>query len=99
MSPAEYNAMKQTGKVQVGAGGVPYVTKAGPGSFISSKPGSVYAEFKVPNNSVIGAGKADWGKMVSVNANAPSRLAIEKSGGQYMEDISVTGLSDILQVR
>ena len=66
MSRAEYDAMVQTGSVQVGTGSkTTYVlSPASPTAFITqAKPASVYVEFDVPTSSLRPAGSPEWAQI------------------------------------
>jgi hypothetical protein len=62
MSPAEHEAMTDTGIVQEGAGGVTNVASpAAPEAYMrQAASGSRYVEFDVPEDSLSPGGKAGW---------------------------------------
>ena len=84
MSPAEYQSMVDTGMVQAGGGGFSYVVyPADQNAYISARPGSVYAEFDVPQSSLIPGGRPGDFKM-SDSSTIFSRLSV-KNGGPPLE--------------
>lgn len=74
MSPAEFRAMVETGRVVEGAGGRTYVVNPpNPGSFTSAGKGSsVYAEFDVPTSVLRQGSKPEWS--VIPGPNVTTRL-------------------------
>jgi hypothetical protein len=70
MSPAEYDAMVESGTVQEGAGGVTSVVNpADPEAFMGPPPpGSTYAEFDVPSDSLSPGGKEGWSSIRGPNS-------------------------------
>ncbi|APU19207.1 DNRLRE domain-containing protein [Actinoalloteichus sp. GBA129-24] len=78
MSGAEHQAMMETGMVQRGGGGFTYVVyPASRDAYISARPGSVYAEFDVPQSSLIPGGRPGDFKM-SDSDTIFARLAQKK---------------------
>ncbi|UQA97088.1 hypothetical protein K9S39_39135 [Streptomyces halobius] len=78
MSPAEHQAMMETGMVQRGGGGFTYVVyPASRDAYISARPGSVYVEFDVPKSSLIPGGRPGDFKM-SDSDTIFARLAKKK---------------------
>jgi RHS repeat-associated protein len=89
MSQIEYEAMKRTGQLQEGAGGMTSMATSGPTSYVrQSAPGSVYVEFSVARNSVIQGGQADWLTGVSANASRSMQAVIGKQGGELSPAVS-----------
>ncbi len=70
MTPREYTAMRETGKVQPGAGDTTYVAfPANPNAWIGpARPGTVYVEFGVPRFSLRTAGRPDWAQIPGPNS-------------------------------
>jgi hypothetical protein len=61
MSKEEFKMMSDTGRVVEGAGGRTYVVRPpNPEAYPSARPGSVFAEFDVPTNSLKPASKPEW---------------------------------------
>ena len=88
MSRTEYEAMKKTGQLQEGAGGMTSMATSGPGSFVrETAPGSVYVEFSVARNSVVQGGQADWLTGVSASANRSMQAVIRKQGGELSPSV------------
>ncbi len=69
MSEAEYNVMKNTGRMVEGAGDKTSVAVGGPNAFIGAAKGSVYVEFEVPTSSLIQGGQSNWYSIIGPNAN------------------------------
>lgn len=85
MSSEEYKLMEKTGKVQQGAGGQTFVSTSGSNSFYSqAKSGSVYVEFKVPTNSLIQGGRADWFKLIGPDAPKSQQMLLKRQGGNIL---------------
>jgi RHS repeat-associated protein len=70
MSPAEHEAMTETGMVQEGGGGTTYVAHpADPAAYgQQAAPGSRYVEFDVPKDSLAPAGKDGWAQIPGPNS-------------------------------
>jgi hypothetical protein len=61
MDPGEYDQMVESGRVQEGAGGRTYVVHpAEPSGYTGAPPGSVFARFDVPSDSLIQGGQPNW---------------------------------------
>ncbi|MGG7607027.1 NBR1-Ig-like domain-containing protein [Massilia sp. BKSP1R2A-1] len=89
MSRTEYEAMKRTGQLQEGAGGMTSMATSGPASFVrQTAPGNVYVEFSIARNSVVQGGQADWLTGVSANASRSMQAAIRKQGGELSPAVS-----------
>ena len=98
MSQAEYQAMRETGRLQEGAGGSTSVATGGSGSFAKQAPaGSVYVEFTVPRASLLQGGQADWFKAVGPGASKSMRFMLEKQGGELLPQVK--NLSRILETK
>jgi hypothetical protein len=78
MSQIEYNAMKNSGKVQESFSGTTHVANpAEATAFMSqAKPGSLYVEFNVPTSSLTSTSDG-WAKIVGPNS-LEGRLAERK---------------------
>jgi RHS repeat-associated protein len=87
MSKAEYEAMKNSGRVVEGAGGQTFVSTGGPTSFTGAAKGSVYAEFQVPSNSLIQGGQTEWFKMIGPNSGSAMQQTLIKQGGEMLPQI------------
>ena len=85
MSEKELAKMKETGKVQEGAGGQTYGSTAGPNDFKkTAKKGSLYVEYDVDNKSVITpAGKKTWVKTLGNSAPKSQKHRLKKQGGSF----------------
>jgi len=82
MGTAEVNAMKNTGVVQEGGGGLTFVSNSGVSSFKSqAKKGTSYFEFDVLKKNLLQAGKKDWLKTLGPNAPKSQLRMLEKQGG------------------
>ncbi|MFD7982561.1 polymorphic toxin-type HINT domain-containing protein [Kitasatospora indigofera] len=80
MGADEYQKMLKTGRVQPGGGGFSYVVyPSDPNAYISSRPGSVYVEFDVPQSLLIPGGRPGDFKM-SDSSTIFSRLAVQRGG-------------------
>ncbi|MDQ1813295.1 Ig-like domain-containing protein [Massilia sp. CCM 9210] len=98
MSPAEYQAMKLTGRMQEGAGGATSIATSGPASFAKQAPsGSVYVEFSVPKSSLLQGGQAEWFKVIGPNAPRSMQFMLQKQGGQQLPQVD--NLSHIQAVK
>ena len=98
MSREEYALMKDSGRVQEGAGGSTSVAISGPASFSKqAQSGSVYVEFTVPSNSILPGGQADWFRLVGPNAPNSSQRLLQRQGGEQLP--RVDRLSDIQAVK
>jgi len=98
MSRAEYAAMKDTGRLQEGAGGMTSMATSGPASFVKqTQTGNVYVEFTIARNSVVQGGQADWLTGVSANASRSMQSVIKKQGGELSP--TVTNISIIQAVK
>jgi hypothetical protein len=77
MSPAEHEAMTDTGMVQEGGGGTTYVAHpADPAAYgQQAASGSRYVEFDVPQDSLAPAGKEGWAQIPGPNS-LYARLAL-----------------------
>ena len=85
MSQVEYQAMRETRRIQEGAGGSTSVATGGPASFVKQAPtGSVYVEFNVPRASLLQGGQTDWFKAVGPNASKSMKFMLEKQGGEVL---------------
>jgi RHS repeat-associated protein len=97
MSGTEYATMRETGAMVEGAGGQTFVSVGGSGSFNAAAKGSVYAEFKLPANSLLQGGQSNWYKTIGPNAGNAMQNALKKQGGEILPKIS--GLTEILHVK
>jgi hypothetical protein len=82
MSDTEFKIMSDTGKVVEGAGGRTYVVRpANPEAFTGAPTGSLYAEFRVPTDTLRNASKPEWAVIPGPNVTtrlygpAPAELA------------------------
>ncbi|MFX1705877.1 hypothetical protein PV783_18060 [Chitinophaga sp. CC14] len=88
MQAKEYEAMKSTGRIQEGAGGMTFTATSGPASFRKQAgPDSVYVEFDVPTNSLLQGGQADWFKTIGGGANAAMKYQLKKQGGMLNPEV------------
>ncbi|WP_429064971.1 RHS repeat-associated core domain-containing protein [Chitinophaga sp. W2I13] len=88
MQPKEYAAMKSTGRIQEGAGGMTFTATSGPASFRKqAASGSVYVEFDVPSNSLLQGGQSDWFKTIGGGANAAMKYQLKKQGGTLNPEV------------
>jgi hypothetical protein len=81
MSPQEFDLMSDSGSVVEGGGGRTYVVNPpNPAAYTGAAPGSVYAEFDVPTNSLFPASKPGWsvipGPNVTTGLYGPAPLQI-----------------------
>jgi hypothetical protein len=97
MSEAEYNVMKNTGRMLEGAGGKTSVAVGGPNAFTGAAKGSVYVEFEVPTSSLIQGGQSNWHSIIGPNANNAQLYMLQKQGGQLLPQIQ--NLSPILKIK
>lgn len=98
MSRAEYEKMKQTGRVQNGKGGSTSAATSGPDSFRKqADPGSVYVEYDVPSNSLLTGGQSDWVRTIGPDANLMSQAQLAKQGGEFLPP--ATNISGILATK
>ena len=69
MGQNEFDTMSSTGKVVEGGGGRTFVAvPPNPAAYPSARPGSLYAEFDVPSNSLFPASKPQWNVIPGPNA-------------------------------
>jgi hypothetical protein len=97
MSEAEYNVMKNTGRMVEGAGGKTSVAVGGSNAFTGAAKGSVYVEFEVPTSSLIQGGQSNWYSIIGHNATKAMQHALQKQGGQVLPQVQ--NLSPILKVK
>ncbi len=95
MSPKEYNMMKEGSSVLEGGGGQTYVTQGGSSLYSGAKRGSVYAEFQVPKNCLLGGGKEGWFRLLGPHAAKSQKLMLQKQGGSLLPRYQ--NLSPIIQ--
>lgn len=81
MSEEEYEKMKNTHRVQIGSGGLTFVTTGGADSFTASKIGTVYIEFEVEEQNLIQGGKSNWFKLVGIGCNNTTKAILEQQNG------------------
>jgi hypothetical protein len=61
MDQGEYDQMVESGRVQEGAGGRTYVVRPGePSGYTGAPPGSFFARFNVPSDSLTQGGQPNW---------------------------------------
>lgn len=89
-------AMRKTGQVQEGAGGLTFGSVKGAGDFMKqAKPGSVYVEYDVPINSLLPGGREGWVKIIGPNAAKSQKFKLGKQGGEISP--KVQNISPVLR--
>jgi RHS repeat-associated protein len=94
MSQAEHDAMKATGKVQsninTGQDMMHITVPPNPDAYLAAKPGSIFAEFDVPNAQLTAGGKPGWGIVYGPNS-IYGRLAAQQGN-------PLTGMPDAMNI-
>ncbi|OUS69426.1 hypothetical protein B5G52_17065 [Pseudoalteromonas sp. A601] len=89
MSTKEYALMKESKRIQEGAGGMTFGSTSGSMSFFrQANPGSIYVEFNVASKSLLKGGKPDWVKAIGPNAPKSQQFMLKKQGGELLPKVN-----------